>query len=79
MKKFCLLLLSAVSAALLQAAPAVTNAVPVAAVAVTNAPAAKAPRTQCEAVTKSGTRCKRNAVPGRKLCRQHQKILDARR
>ena len=33
-----------------------------------------AARTQCEARTKSGTRCKRNALPGEKLCRQHKKI-----
>ena len=62
-------------------------------VATTNAPAnlpseanfakqsdyssAKLPRQQCEAVTKSGNRCKRNAAPGAKLCRQHQKILNS--
>ena len=44
----------------------------------TNTPAAKLQRTQCEAITKSGTRCKRNAIPGGKLCRQHQKIADAK-
>lgn len=55
---------------------AATNAATgVVAVAVaTNVPAAKVPRQQCEAVTKSGNRCKRNAVPGARLCRQHQKI-----
>lgn len=42
--------------------------------ATTNAPVTKASRHQCEAVTKSGNRCKRNAVSGGKLCRQHQKI-----
>ena len=34
----------------------------------------KLPRRQCEAITKSANRCKRNAVPGGKLCRQHQRI-----
>ena len=58
------------------AEPASTNAARVVSsvVATTNAPAAKLPRQQCEAVTKSGNRCKRNAAPGAKLCRQHQKI-----
>ena len=36
--------------------------------------ASPAARTQCEAQTKSGTRCKRSALPGEKLCRQHKKI-----
>ena len=60
------------------AAPAVTNTVPsvVSATAATNVPAEKVSRQQCEAITKSGSRCKRNAVPGGKLCRQHQKIGD---
>lgn len=40
---------------------------------VSNSPALKHPRPQCEAITKSGTRCKRNAIPGEKLCRQHLK------
>lgn len=31
---------------------------------------------QCEALTKSGTQCKRKALPGGKLCRQHQKIAE---
>ena len=59
---------------------ATTNAVPrVASVAAaTNAPVAKLPRQQCEAITKSGNRCKRNAIPGEKLCRQHQKIFRAK-
>ena len=35
----------------------------------------KLPRRQCEATTKSGTRCKRNAAPNAKFCRQHLKIL----
>ena len=38
-----------------------------------------AARTQCEARTKSGTRCKRNALPGEKLCRQHKKIEERRK
>ena len=48
------------------------------AVSTTNAPAAKVSRQQCEAVTKSGNRCKRNAVLGEKLCRQHKKIFRAK-
>ena len=40
---------------------------------VSNSPVLKLPRQQCEAMTKSGTRCKRNAVPGERLCRQHKK------
>ena len=54
----------------------VTNAVSdvVSVAAATNAPAAGLSRQQCEATTKSGNRCKRNAVPGEKLCRQHLKI-----
>jgi len=31
---------------------------------------------QCEAVTKSGTRCTRNAIAGKHYCTQHQKIKD---
>ena len=55
-----------------------TNAVSgIASVAsATNAPVAKVSRQQCEAVTKSGNRCKRNSIPGGKLCRQHQRIND---
>ena len=45
-------------------------------VAATNTPALKVSRQQCEAVTKSGNRCKRNAVPREKLCRQHLKIAN---
>ena len=68
------------------AVPAVTNAVPgvVSVTVATNAPAVKSTfanavadkrlRHQCEAVTKSGNRCKRNSISGGKLCRQHQKI-----
>ena len=33
-------------------------------------------REQCAAFTKSGTRCKRKAIPGGKLCRQHQKLVE---
>ena len=57
------------------AAPAVTNSIS-SAVSVTAA--TKVSRQQCEAVTKSGNRCKRNAVVGGKLCRQHQKIADVK-
>ena len=34
----------------------------------------KQTRHQCEAVTKSSTRCKRNSIPCGKFCRQHQRI-----
>ncbi|MDD5089113.1 MAG: hypothetical protein PHI18_10010 [bacterium] len=34
--------------------------------------APSAPRHQCEAITKKGTRCKRMAQPGSKYCWQHQ-------
>ena len=53
-----------------------TNAVSgvVSVTSTTNAPMTKVSRHQCEAVTKSGNRCKRNSVPGGKLCRQHLKI-----
>ena len=44
--------------------------------AATNVPALKLSRQQCEAVTKSGNRCKRNAALGEKLCRQHLKIAN---
>ena len=56
----------------------VTNAVSgvVSAVVATNVPTPKVSRHQCEAVTKSGNRCKRNSLPGGKLCRQHQRISD---
>ena len=56
------------------AANAVSGAVSIA--AATNVPALKLPRQQCEAITKSGNRCKRNAVPGEKLCRQHHRIAN---
>ena len=70
------------------AAPTVTNSASgiVSVTVATNAPAAKfsiakaaegkSPHQQCEAITKSGSRCKRNAVSGGKLCRQHQRIGD---
>ena len=67
----------AMSATLLcLAGSAATNTVSsvVSLTAATNAPAAKVPRQQCEAVTKSGNRCKRNSLLGGKLCRQHQRI-----
>lgn len=44
---------------------------------VARAKAEQAPaRVQCEALTKSGTQCKRKALLGGKLCRQHQKIAE---
>ena len=57
---------------------AATNSAPivVSVAAATNVPVVKVSRQQCEAVTKSGNRCKRNAVPGEKLCRQHLKIAN---
>ena len=70
------------------AAPTVTNSVSgvVSVTVATNAPAAKSsiakvpesklPSQRCEAITKSGNRCKRNSVAGGKLCRQHQRISD---
>ena len=62
------------------AEPAATNVAPnvVSVVAATNTHALKVSRQQCKAVTKSGNRCKRNAAPGEKLCRQHQKIFRAK-
>lgn len=76
MRKFALLVIVLTAALLCSAEPTPTNTVRgvSSVVATTNAPAAKLPRQQCEAVTKSGNRCKRNAAPGVKLCRQHQKI-----
>ena len=44
-------------------------------ISVTDAQTKKKLRQRCEAFTKSGNRCKRNAAPGGKLCRQHGKIL----
>ena len=44
-------------------------------ISVTNAQTELQLRQRCEAFTKSGNRCKRNAAPGGKLCRQHGKIL----
>ena len=81
------LIVLALSAVRCVAAPTVTNSVSgaVSVTAATNAPAAKSssakaaegklPRQQCEAITKSGNRCKRNAVSGERLCLQHRKIL----
>ena len=76
MRKFVLFVLVLSAAPTDFADSSATNATVGAAavVATTNAPAAMLPRQQCEAVTKSGNRCKRNAVPGARLCRQHQKI-----
>ena len=86
MRRLALVVLSLPAVIPCVAAPAVTNAVAgVASVAAaTNAPVSKSTfakaaddkqsRRQCEAITKSGTRCKRNSLPGGKLCRQHQKI-----
>lgn len=80
------LIVLALSAVRCVAAPTVTNSVSgaLSVTAATNAPAAKSssakaaegklPRQQCEAITKSGNRCKRNAVASGKLCRQHQRI-----
>lgn len=46
-------------------------------VIVTNTPLQTVSHSQCEAITKSGNRCKRKAVPGGNLCRQHKKIAEA--
>ena len=82
------LIVLALSAVRCVAAPAVTNSVSgvVSVTVATKAPAAKSsiakaaegklPRQQCEAITKSGNRCRRNAVAGGKHCRQHQRIND---
>ena len=82
MKRAALSIVVILSAALsCLAESAATNAVAnvVSVAAVTNVPVVKVPRQQCEAVTKSGSRCKRNAVPGKKLCRQHLKIANRTR
>ena len=34
---------------------------------------------QCEAITLSGNRCKRRAIPGGKCCRQHEKIIEKKK
>ena len=64
------------AAPLCLAESAATNAANsvVSVIVATNAPAVKVSRQQCEAITKSGNRCKRNAILGEKLCRQHLKI-----
>ena len=81
MKRAVLSIVVILSAALSSLADsAATNVAPivVSVVAATNVSAAKLPRQQCEAVTRSGNRCKRNAAPGGKLCRQHLKIANRR-
>ena len=77
MRRTILSIIVMIAAALLcLAESAATNAASsvVSVTVATNAPAAKVARQQCEAITKSGNRCKRNAIPGEKLCRQHLKI-----
>lgn len=76
MRALVLFVLAFSAAASCVAASTVTNSVSsvVAITATTNALAAKVSRQQCEAITKSGNRCKRKAVSGSKLCRQHLKI-----
>ena len=79
MRRAVLSMVVILSAALLCLADSVaTNAVfsTVSVPVATNVPAIKVSCQQCEAVTKSGNRCKRNAVPGEKLCRQHLKIAN---
>ncbi len=39
---------------------------------------AKQERPRCEAITLSGNRCKRRAMPGCKYCRQHDAIMRKR-
>ena len=77
--RICVLFVFVLSAALsCVAVPTVTNSVSSAVFVTvgTNAPAGKVSRRQCEAVTKSGNRCKRNSIPGGKLCLQHKRISD---
>ena len=79
MRRTILSIIVMIAAALLcLAESAATNAASsvVSVTAATNAPAAKVSRQQCEAITKSGNRCKRNAIPGEKLCRQHLKVAN---
>ena len=78
MRRLALFVFALFAAAPCVAAPAITNSVSsvVAITATTNTPAGKVSRQQCEAITKSRNRCKRNAVSGSKLCRQHQRISD---
>ena len=78
MNTLACLIVAATAALSRPVAAASTNAV-AEAVSATNAPSARTCRRQCEAVTKSGNRCKRNAAPGAGLCRQHQRIADSER
>ena len=80
MRTLALLVVVSFAVLFCSAASAATNLVSSVtfAVSTTNAPTAKVSRQQCEAVTKSGNRCKRNAVLGEKLCRQHKKIFRAK-
>ena len=50
-----------------------TNSVPVKSIKV-----AKQPRPQCEAITLSGSRCKRRAAVGSQYCSQHAAIMRKR-
>ena len=52
---------------------AITNSAPVKFVK-----SAKQHRTQCEAITLSGNRCKRRAAVGSRYCRQHATIMRKR-
>ena len=81
MRRVILSISVTLAAALLCIAESATTNSIFSAVSVTstiNTPAAKLPRQQCEAITKSGNRCKRNAIPGEKLCRQHLKIANCK-
>ena len=51
-----------------------TNSVPVKSIKVT-----KQPRSQCEAMTLSGNRCKRRAAVGSQYCSQHTAIMRKRK
>lgn len=58
-----------------------TNAQVVVAASATNSvptKVAKQERPRCEAITLSGNRCKRRAIPGCKYCRQHAAIMRKR-
>lgn len=80
MRRFVFLSFAFIAAFVCHAASVSTNAIPAVAsnLSAIRTAAAKSPCRQCEAITRSGNRCKRNAMLGATRCRQHQKILDRR-
>lgn len=66
---FVVPLFPAINTQVVVAAPT-TNSVPVKTI--------KQNRPRCEAITLSGNRCKRRAMPGCKYCRQHDAIIRKR-